>query len=153
MRNVKIIFTLGFLLAAISSTHAQAKIHFTKTEMKKKPVWIEMIKNEKVNYFEVLKAFELYFTAHKFPVMEEEEMGKNEKLKERIEKSEAKFKKKKHKVVEEANALQKEKHEETKLAFEAKKFNHWEMQTRPYVKSDGSIMSAEERMAIWKNGN
>ena len=128
-----------------------AQTHYTKREMKKNPVWIEMIKDEHTNYFEALKAFELYFTTHKFPVNEEEEMGKNENLKERIEKSEAKYKKKKHRVAEEPNASQKEQHEQTKMAFEVKKFNHWEMQTRPYVKDDGSIMSAEERMAIWKN--
>ena len=118
--------------------------------MKKNPVWIEMIKEEHVNYFEAVKAFEIYFSAHPFPVMEEEEMAKNENLKERILKSEAKFKKKKHRTSEEPTASQKEKHEETKLAFEVKKFNHWEMQTRPYVKDDGTIMSAEERVKIWK---
>ena len=109
-----------------------------------------MIKSERVNYFEAMNAFELYFTAHKFPVMEEEEMAKNEKLKERILKSEAKFKKKKRKEVLEPNASEKGKHEETKLAFEVKKFNHWEMQTRPFVKEDGSVMSAEERIKIWR---
>ena len=133
-----------FVVSALSQTH------YSKREMKKNPVWIGMIKDERSNYFEALKAFELYFTTHKFPVMEEEEMGKNEKLKERIVKSEAKFKKKKHRVAEDRNAAQKEKHEETKLAFEVKRFNHWEMQTRPYVKEDGSIMTAEERMKVWK---
>src|SRR4051812_10691941 len=91
---------------------AQTKTHYTKTEMKKNPVWIAMISDDHVNYFEALKAFELYFTTHPFPVMEEEEMAKNEKLKARIEKSEARFKKKKRKVKEDPNAAQKEKHEE-----------------------------------------
>lgn len=118
--------------------------------MKKNPVWIAMINDEHVNYFEALKAFELYFTAHKFPLMEEEEMGKNEKLKERILKSETKYKKKKRKQVIEPNALEKEKHVQTKLAFEVKRFNHWEMQTRPFVKEDGTVMSAEEQMKVWK---
>ena len=139
-----------FLFLIIFVAHsAFAQTRYSKRDMKKNPVWIEMIKDERANYFEALKAFELYFTTHAFPVMEEEEMGKNEKLKERIEKSEAKRKKKKHKVEEEPTISQKEKHEETELAFEVKKFNHWEMQTRPYVKDDGSIMSAEERMKIW----
>jgi hypothetical protein len=142
-------FTALFTLFALAS-FAQTKTHYTKTEMKKNPVWIEMINDEHVNYFEALKAFELYFATHRFPVMEEEEMGKNEKLKERIEKSEAKYKKKKRKIKADPDAAQKEKHEEAKLAFEVKKFNHWEMQTRPYAKNDGSIMSAEERMKIWK---
>ena len=145
----KSFFTYAVTLLALSS-FAQSKTHFTKREMEKKPVWMEMIKDEHTNYFEALKAFELYFTAHRFPVMEEEEMGKNEKLKQRIEKSEAKFKRKKRSVKEDPSAAQKEKHEEAKLAFEVKKFNHWEMQARPYVKDDGSIMSAEERMKIWK---
>ncbi len=123
--------------------------HYSKKEMTKNPVWIKMIEDEHANYFEALKAFELYFTTHRFPTMEEEEMGKNERLKERIERSEKKYEKKKRKHRENPSDAQKEKHEETKLAFEVKKFNHWEMQTRPYVKDDGSIMNAEERMKIW----
>lgn len=130
---------------------AQTKTHYTKAEMKRNAVWIEMIKSENVNYFEALKAFELYFTKHKYPVMEEEEMGKNTRLIERIEKHQKKLAKKKHKVSTDPTEREKEKHEKTKLAFEVKKFNHWEMQTRPYVKEDGTIMSTEERMAIWKN--
>ncbi len=142
---------IGFVFMLLGfAAFPQVKNHFTKKEMKKNPVWVGMIKDEHVNYFEALKAFELYFTAHKFPVMEEEEMGRNEKLKERILKSEAKYKKKKRKEVIEPNALEKEKHEQTKLAFEVKRFNHWEMQTRPFVKEDGSIMSAEEQMKVWK---
>src|SRR5436853_439928 len=135
------LFYLGF---------SQSASHFTAKEMKKTPVWIKMMDDEHTNYFEALKAFELYFTTHKFPTMEEEEMAKNDKLKERIEKSEAKYKKKKPKYREAPGESQKEKHEETRLAFEVKKFNHWEMQTRPYVKDDGSIMNIEERMKIWK---
>jgi hypothetical protein len=138
------------LLALFISLAAISQKQYSKTEMKKNPVWIKMIDDEHVNYFEALKAFELYFTTHKFPTMEEEEMGKNEKLKERIERSEKKYAKKARKRKENPSEPQKEKHEEAKLAFEVKKFNHWEMQTRPYVKDDGSIMSAEERMKIWK---
>jgi len=145
------IFITGLIILLAGPSSAQTKLHFTKKEMRTKPVWIEMIKDERTNYFEVIKAFEIYFTTHRFPVMEEEEMAKNEKLKERIEKSEAKFKKKKRNKSEDPNLAQKEKHEEAKLAFEVKKFNHWEMQTRPYVKSDGSIMSADERLKIWQD--
>ena len=126
-----------------------AQTQYTKREMKKKPVWMEMIKDEKANYFESLKAFELYFTKHKYPVMEEEEMGKNTHLIERIEKHQKKLAKRKHKVSTNPTEREREKHEETKLAFEVKRFNHWEMQTRPYVKEDGSVMSTEERMKIW----
>ncbi|MCX6198731.1 MAG: hypothetical protein NTY88_05860 [Bacteroidetes bacterium] len=145
----KIILVFVFMLTAFTA-FPQAKNHFSKKEMKKSPVWIAMIKDEHVNYFEALKAFELYFTTHKFPVMEEEEMARNEKLKERILKSEAKYKKKKRKEMIEPNALEKDKHEQTKLAFEVKRFNHWEMQTRPFVKEDGTVMSAEEQMKVWK---
>ena len=142
---------LAFVFAlTVFTAFPQTKNHFTKKEMKKNPVWIEMITDEHVNYFEALKAFELYFTAHKFPVMEEEEMARNEKLKERILKSEAKYKKKKRKEIIEPNESEKEKHEEVKLAFEVKRFEHWEMQTRPFVKEDGTIMSAEEQMKVWK---
>lgn len=137
------------LLLLPSTLFSQAK--FTKRQMKKQPVWIGMIKSEQVNYFDALKAFELYFTTHKFPVMEEEEMGKNELLKERIEKSEARYKKRHRKVKQDPGVLQQEEHEEAKLAFEVKRFNHWEMKTRPYVKNDGTVMSAEERIAIWKS--
>ena len=144
------IFILFLFVSVALSSFAQTRTHFTNREMKKNPVWIEIIKDERANYFEALKAFELFFTTHRFPVMEEEEMGKNERLKQRIEKSEAKLKKKEHRIEEEPNLSQKEKHGETELAFEVKKFNHWEMQTRPYVKDDGSIMSAEERIKIWK---
>lgn len=146
-RKTVIIFI--FLLMGFAA-FPQAKSHFTKKEMKKKPLWIEMQNDEHVNYFEALKAFELYFTDHKFPVMEEEEMAHNEKLKERILKSEAKYKRKKRKEIIEPNESEKEKHEETKLAFEVKRFEHWEMQTRPFVKEDGSIMSADEQMKVWK---
>lgn len=147
LRTVFLAFV--FMLLA-GSAFSQAKTHFTKKEMKKNPVWIQMITGENVNYFEAVKAFELYFTTHRFPVMEEEEMAKNENLKERILKSEKKYKKRKRKEVTEPGESEKEKHEEKKLAFEVKRFNHWEMKTRPYVKEDGSIMTAEEQVKAWK---
>ena len=144
----KKILPLCLLFFIVQSSIAQK--HYTKREMKKNPVWIQMIKDERANYFETAKAFNLYFSTHRFPVMEEEEMGKNQNLKERIEKSEAKFKKKKRRVKQDPGVIQREKDEEAKMAFEVKRFNHWEMQTLPYVKDDGSIMDAEERMKIWK---
>ena len=145
----KIFVAFVFMLSA-GVAFPQAPMHFTKKEMKKNAVWIKMITDEHVNYFEALKAFELYFTTHKFPVMEEQEMAKNEKLNERILKSEKKYRKRKRKEILEPNEAEKEKHEETKLAFEVKRFEHWEMKTRPYVKEDGSVMSADEQMKAWQ---
>lgn len=129
---------------------SQPPAHYSKREMKKNPVWIEMIKSEQVNYFKALQAFELYFTKHPFPVMEEEEMAVNENLKERIEKAEKKYVHKHRKHKAEPTKTGKEKDEEAKLAFEVKRFNRWEMKVKPYVKNDGSIMSTEDRMNIWK---
>ena len=45
---------------------------------------------------------------------------------------------------------QQEERELEALAFEIKKFRRWLIQTEPYIHDDGSIMSTEEKLALYK---
>ncbi|MBX7241236.1 MAG: hypothetical protein K1X92_05750 [Bacteroidia bacterium] len=116
---------------------AQNSKPYTEKYMMKHPVWIEMIKNPEVNYFEAKKAFELFWKGKDQPVEEEEILGKKHDQEKR----------KKGFVYRLFNQK-----EETarKYAFEHKRFKHWMMTVEPYVQPDGRILSKEEQLKIWE---
>jgi hypothetical protein len=143
MQLFKAVFMV-LLIGTSSLLYAQSKTHYTKQEMKRSPVWIEMIKSESVNYYDAEKAFQLYFSVHALPVSKEEEQG--QKVETPAKENEPRKKNRGKK----GTSLMQQQNEEAKMAFEVKKFKHWEMEVKPYVKDDGTIMNATERLKIWK---
>jgi hypothetical protein len=43
-----------------------------------------------------------------------------------------------------------EQQERESLAFDCKKYRWWLLKTEPFIHDDGSIMSDEERLELWK---
>lgn len=100
------------------------------------PVWIHMMEDPSVNYYEAVLAFETYWENREVPNEEHELFIASNEEKEQ----EDFISRKKEKQSEEAK----------RYAFEYKKFKHWQQQVLPFVKEDGHIMSKEEQLALWK---
>lgn len=128
-------YTLLFLLLFMSafSTMAQNKAKVSDKEYMQKPLWISMMDDPNANFFEVEKAFDLYWSKHEKPEGEHEEIG------ERAEREKIPGKRRQRKISA-----------ENELRFAVKKYEVWNDQTRPYVQPDGRILSIEERLQIFK---
>ena len=106
----------------------------TDKEYSQKPLWIAMMEDEKANFFETEKAFNLYFSAHEMPEGEHEEIG------ERAERL-------KHYSNRKLRKIQ----AENEFRFAVKRYKMWHYQTLPYVQADGRILNADERLEIWRS--
>jgi hypothetical protein len=99
------------------------------------PYWIQMMEDEKANYFEAQKSFEIFWAKREKPLEEEEILGdKNEEYS------------KDAKAL--AKRMKKLPPESQNLAFQYKKFLYWSREVKPYVQEDGSILSKAERLKI-----
>lgn len=120
-------------LASCCIANAQNKSTHTDKEYMQKPLWIAMMDDPNTNFFEIEKAFDLYWSKHEKPEGEHEEIG------ERAERERTPSKRRQRK----ASA-------ENDLRFALKRYEVWNDQTRPYVQPDGRILTTEERLEIFK---
>lgn len=102
------------------------------------PVWKDMIADTNANYFEVQKAFELFWERKELPEEEDEIIGEKRKLKNNL-------------INRTFNAreLQAQQLREA-LAFDYKRYRWWLIRMEPFVKEDGSIMTPTEQLQLWK---
>ncbi len=140
-----ILFFLSVLFSNILI--AQNRIGYTEQDYAAKPLWVQMMNDTLANYYEVEKAYTIYWRHHELPKDEEEEM----------ERKSAPNIKKDIKKEEEHEELSKEKQleriESFKLALDVKRYRIWKIENRPYVKHDGSIMPLSERLKLWREQN
>ena len=99
-------------------------------EYSRNPLWIEMIKDTAVNYFEAEKAFTAYFSKHELPGDEHEIIGEY-----------------RHRS-QYTNRQRRKMQEENQMRIEVKKYKHWKMTMLPYVQPDGHILTPSERINI-----
>ncbi len=130
------VFFLVFMLGTLSA-FGQSPRTYSEMYMMKHPVWIEMMDNPEVNYFEAVKAFNLFWKNRDSPVEEEEVLGKKHDQEKR-----------KHGFV--FRLFQKREEAARLYAFEHKKFKHWLLMVEPYVQPDGHILSKEAQLKIWE---
>lgn len=130
---MKYTLLLFAFVAAMGSAMAQNKTLVSDKEYMQKPLWIAMMDDPNANFFEVEKAFDLYWSKHEKPEGEHEEIG------ERAEREKIPSKRRQRKISA-----------ENELRFAVKKYEVWNDQTRPYVQPDGRILSIEERIQIFK---
>ncbi len=113
-----------------SLTGFSQKKTLTEKDYARKPYWIDMMDIEGVNFNETLKAFDIYWAHHSMPEEEGDRyIGKGEKTSKKISKKELK-----------------ERREEAAMQFQVKKFKHWKIKYEPFVKENGNIMTAAERI-------
>ena len=103
---------------------------------KASPVWIQMMDDPSVNYYEAVLAFDTYWESREIPNEEHELFIASNEEKEKDDFI--------------SNKKEKQSEEAKRYAFEYKKFKHWQQKVLPFVKEDGHIMSKEEQLALWK---
>jgi hypothetical protein len=105
---------------------------------KASPLWKDMMNDPRANFFEVKKAFQLFWEGKEMPLEEEDIIGEKRKLKNNF-------------INRTFNARElSEQQERESLAFDCKKYRWWLLKTEPFIHDDGSIMSDEERLELWK---
>lgn len=127
------------LVAAAAGAQQKAKQKYPERIYRKKPVWALMMEDPRANYYEVVKAFDLYFKRHELPVEEEEmkemsgdkNLAQQEKIEERQRRKDAD-----------------ERARETELAFLVKKYTLWKKMAEPWIKPDGTVMTQEEQQLL-----
>ena len=103
----------------------------------KPPLWVTMMDDPNVNYFEAVKNFNDYWKTREKPVEEKELFGSvGDKEKEES------IKQKKGRLKAEDPAQ--------KYAFEYKRFLWWMREAEPFVQSDGRIKGMNERINEWR---
>jgi hypothetical protein len=128
MLLVAMMWCAGFSYAQ----HDQRKMNY-----RKEPHWIYMMNNPSVNYFEAVRAFELFWKDKPVPLEEEEwEIAGIEKQKAF---SLLRFRSKERKE-EEGN----------QYLVEYRQFKMWQRSVQAYLKPDGTLLSMEERLSLWK---
>ncbi len=134
--RLSLLFCCLFYLSfqAVSQNHSEK-------EYSKKPLWINMIKDPTINYFEAKKAFDLFWKNKPLPTEEDEIIGEKHGTGE-----------KRNSFLKELFKSKKERQEEEsqKYAFEYKKFKHWEKTSLPYVQPDGKILTQDEKLKLWQ---
>lgn len=131
------LLVLLFLLAT-STVFAQEVKYPKNPNYKKHAYWVQMMDDPNVNFFVAEKAFETFWENRGEPEKEQHEEGEHEKeqhsLIKRIFVSEEKLE-----------------YENMQYASEYKRYKQWRMDVLPFVQPDGSILSPEEQLEIWKH--
>ena len=136
---MKKIFYITFCFIMLGfSAKAQAK--YNETEFKTKPVWIIMMDDTAVNYYQAVKAFNIYWAGRIQPdadadTKEEKENRKEEKERKRYEKQLAKM-------------TPAERNEYDRINYQCKRFKNWMHEVEPYVQANGRILTRQQRVDI-----
>jgi hypothetical protein len=136
LMKLSIILLLLFVSADVI---AQEKGPAAKADYSKEPVWIKMIDDPRVNYYEAIEAFETYWKGKVKPEEEEELIAEG-----KITEKEAERMKK-----ERASWTPAQLNEYQMLKYHVKRFDQWKRDVFPYVQSDGRILTEQERMDIY----
>lgn len=128
IHNYTLRFTALFLIMMLAGS------------LEAKPRWVKMMDKSTANYFKAVKRYERYWERHFLPNSKEEHEGsKKEQLTDP-----------RPWIVQLVQSEEKAREKSNKLSMEFKKFRKWKLEMLPYVKSDGKIMSPEERLEAWK---
>lgn len=133
---MKYICTTLVLLCLGFAGHAQ-QAH-KDSDYKKYPLWIDMIKDPNVNYFEALKAYDLFWQGKPKPIEEDDILGQDKSAEE------------KETSRREIRERKKEREMRRKYGLDCKKFEHWKLMVKPYVQEDGRILTQEEQLKLWE---
>ncbi len=113
---------------------AQTENVYTEKDYARNPLWIKMIKDTAVNFFEAEKAYKIYFQHHELPGGEHDVIGEHEK-----------------ETKAPSKATQRKMQANDHMRMEVKKYERWHDRMLPYVQSDGTILTPAQRLQIWKD--
>ena len=102
------------------------------------PVWKDMLDDTTANYFEVQKAFALFWEGKKLPEEEEDVIGEKGRLKNNLINR-----------IFYGKELNEQLLRDT-YAFDYKRYRRWLIKMEPYVQEDGRILYPFERLQLWK---
>lgn len=128
----KLLLTTMFSCVLLFAIKAQS--NYNELTFKNKPVWIEMMHDSTVNYYQAIKAFNIFWEDRRRPG----EKGENEK-----EEAETKGRKEKREQRRYEKKLARmtpvERNEFDNLNYEYKMFIYWMKEVKPLVQADGKI--------------
>lgn len=130
---MKHVYLTFFCLCLTQFGMAQQK-QYSGKDYAREPVWITMIRDTSVNFFEAEKAFNTYFEKHELPGGENEVIGEQPKITKLPSKRE-----------------QRKMQQENRMRMEVKKYKHWHDMMLPYVQPDGHILTPSERLKIYQS--
>ena len=125
---------LLFFFIVLQSAILQAQT-LTVTQYHEHPHWIAMMENPNSNYFETVKAFDLYWENREQPVEESEIFNLPEEGK-------ATFY---HELI----STPQETYSKQDIQIAYKKFKYWQIKVSSNITSDGHILTPEERIQRW----
>lgn len=137
MKTTTATVVLLLLLLCGASTQVFAQKEDKSPNYRKHAVWIQMMDDPNVNFYEAEKAFNTFWEKRGEPEKErggEEHEGEKHSIVKRIFVSEEKLE-----------------WENLQYAGEYKRYRQWRMDVLPFVQSDGSILSKEEQDEIRKH--
>jgi hypothetical protein len=136
-----VLFVLGCTLSGFSQTMEvpNFKMDTSKFALYRiEPVWKDMINDTIANFFEVQKAFELFWNGKELPEDEDDVIGEKGRLKNTF-------------INRVFNSRElKEQQLRQSLSFDYKRYRRWLIKTEPYIKEDGNIMTPTERIQLWQ---
>ena len=138
---LSLILVLFIALVVCNPLHAQSAKKYHKN-----PYWISMMDDPNVNYVEACKAYDAFWKGREKPKDEEDKIGQKGNVNTAADKDHYK----------EGHRSKKEKKADEALehyAFLCKKFENWRRANAPYVKADGHLMTADERLKVWHQQN
>ena len=143
MKQLRVLLTILICL----SLGANAQTNSGATTASNQPIWVQMMSDENVNYFEAVEAFNSYFKTHPMPDLEVEEelMGGDLKAKEDYEKEMKRDNKSTLTEQERKSMVERE-----QMNYQVKRFRNWMKESKPFVQADGHILTGSERAAIWQ---
>jgi len=143
----RLIVLAVFVLTA-GSAFAQNKIPREKT-MRKKPVWIDMMRDTSANFYETVKAFRLYYKEHYLP-REPGEIEKNDAFERLVgliddpggmpSETASEREEKRRSLAGEGGQY--------RYAAEVRSFRGWYFNNAPWVRADGSVIGPLERQQL-----
>ncbi len=140
------LFSLTFALFSLAIHAQKTENGYNTKNYKKDPIWIQMMNDPDANYYETIKAFREYWKDRVLP----KEPFENESV-ETFEKEvglEEEGESKKEKEREERKRVKNSMDNKISYAAEVRAFKGWMQDAKHWLRSDGSIITAEERQKI-----
>lgn len=137
MSTLRLSLAIFLFIAAPLLSRGQST--YSNKAYKQYPHWITMMEDTLSNYYEVNKAFDIYWSEHDMPKEEDQILGMKD----------ADEKEKEDKAGWLKRLFSRRRGpDETEMALALKKYRHWKLMMEPWVQEDGSILTPYERKKV-----